>query len=58
MKQETLHLNVAANIAIFHMQLPMVRAINFVSGRARVDRRRAHSAIEKALIGYKNKAKA
>jgi len=58
MNQSKLNLNEAANVAIYHMQLPLSRAISFVSSRAGIDRKRAYSAIEKALIGYKNKASA
>lgn len=51
------NVNEAANKAIYHLQLPLGRAIKFVSGRAKVDRKKAEVAITKALVGYKNKAR-
>lgn len=47
----------AANTAIYHLQLPLKRAVKFVTGNANVDRKKALSAIDNALVGYKNKAR-
>ena len=49
--------NTAANTAIYHLQLPMRRAVKFVTGHANVDHKKAKSAIDNALVGYKNKAR-
>jgi hypothetical protein len=53
---KVLKVNDAANLAIFHNQLPTPRAIRFIQSRAKVSRDKAISAIEKALTGYKNRA--
>jgi len=53
---KTLNVDVAANLAIFHEQLPTPRAIRFVISRAKVNRDKAVSAIDKVLTGYKNRA--
>ena len=46
----------AANVAIYHNQLPTPRAVRFVQSRAKVDRKKALAAIAKVLTGYKNRA--
>jgi len=46
----------AANLAIYHEQLPTPRAIRFIQSRAKVNRDKAISAIETALTGYKKRA--
>jgi len=53
---KTMNVNEAANLAIFHNQLPTPRAIRFVISRAKVNRDKAVLAINKALTGYKNRA--
>lgn len=53
---KTININEAANIAIFHNQLPTSGAIRFVVSRAKVSRDKAVSAIDKALTGYKKRA--
>jgi len=53
---KVLNVNEAANLAIFHEQLPTPRAVRFVQSRAKVNRDKALSAIEKALTGYKKRA--
>ncbi len=46
----------AANVAIFHNQLPTPRAVRFVTSRARCDRDKALEAISKVMTGYKQKS--
>ena len=53
---KTVNVDEAANLAIFHNQLPTPRAIWFVTSRAKVSRDEAVSAIDKALTGYKKRA--
>lgn len=52
---KVLSVSEAANLAIFHEQLPTPRAIRFIQSRAKVNRDKAISAIEKALTGYKKR---
>ena len=53
---KVLSVNEAANLAIYHEQLPTPRAIRFIQTRAKVSRDKAISAIDKALTGYKKRA--
>ena len=53
---KTMKVDEAANLAIFHNQLPTPRAIRFVTSRAKVDREKAVAAIAAVLTGYKNRA--
>jgi hypothetical protein len=46
----------AANLAIYHNQLPTPRAVRFVISRAKVSREKALAAIATALTGYKVRA--
>ena len=53
---KTLNVDEAANLAIFHNQLPTPGAIRFITSRAKVSRDKAVSAIDTALTGYKKRA--
>ena len=52
---KTMNVSEAANLAIFHNQLPTPRAVRFVITRAKVSRDKAELAISKILTGYKNR---
>lgn len=53
---KTMKVDEAANLAIFHNQLPTPRAVRFVISRAKVSRDKAEVAITSVLTGYKNRA--
>ena len=53
---KTIEVNEAANLAIFHEQLPTPRAVRFVQSRAKVNRDKALLAINEVLTGYKKRA--
>jgi len=54
MKQD--RIEVVANQAIFHNQLPTSRAVRHVISHTRCDRDTALKAISKVMIGYKHKS--
>jgi len=54
MKQDSIE--VVANQAVFHYQLPTSRAVKHVITRTRCDRGTALKAISKVMIGYKHKS--